>query len=319
MKNWFCSLGFAVLMTCICTPDGFGDEPAVRQALESYLKSFNENDADAAIGFWVDDAVHHDHETGERTVGRDAIAADLKTALDKSLRSRLTGTVERIHLITPDVAKIEGETVLSQVDEEPSRSAFSAIMVLRDGKWKFSTIEETPVPVPSSGYDALQELTWLVGRWRDQGKEQTVETEIDWAPGGNYLIRSYVISEEGVEFGQGTQIIGWDPREQQIRSWSFNSDGSFGDGVWSSSTGTWLVRTSQTLADGRAASGTYVIATDSEDSIRLRLIGHEIEGEPQPSRDAVVMARVNELPADDSVSAKAESDSTVASSTETNQ
>ena len=319
MKTWLPWAGFSVFMTCFFLTNGYGDEPAVRQTLESYVKTFNDHDAESVIGYWLEDAVHHDRETGERTVGRDAIAEDLRNAFDESLRSQLSGTVERVHFITPDVAKVDGETVFSQVDAEPSRSAFSAILVRRDGKWKFSTIEESPKPIPSGGYEALQPLAALIGRWRDQGQQQTVETEIDWSPGGNFLIRSYGISEEGVETGQGTQIIGWDPREQQIRSWSFNSDGSFGDGVWSSSGDHWLVRSSQTLADGRAASGTYVIATNGSDSVRLRLIGHEIEGEPQPSPDAVVMNRIKETPDDDSVSTNAESSSAVANSSETNQ
>ena len=31
----------------------------------------------------------------------------------------------------------------------------------------------------------------------------------------------------------GTQLIGWDPRIRQIRSWVFDSDGGFSEALWS--------------------------------------------------------------------------------------
>lgn len=294
MRNWIPSLGLALLLSASWITDSYADEAAVRKALESYLQCFNDADAEAAIAYWDEQAVHHDRETGERTEGREAIAADLREALDPSLRSRLTGDIQQFQLITPEVAKIEGEVLLSQADIEPVRSVYSAIMILKNGDWKFHSIEESPVPIPSDGHEALEKLSWLVGRWQDVGDEQTVETKVDWSPGSNFLIRSYVITEDGEQTEQGTQVIGWDPREQQIRSWSFNSDGSFGDGIWSESGDHWLVRSSQTLADGQAASGTYVITPEDDDAVGIRLIGHEIEGEPQPSREEVVARRIDD-------------------------
>ncbi len=304
MKKLLGRLGCCVCLMMILVSSGRGDEPAVRAMLESYLKSFNEQKADELITFWVEDAVHHDRETGERTEGRDQIAADLKQALKGKASIRISGSIDRIQFVTPDVAKVEGETLLSQIDQEPSRTAFSAILVKKDGAWKFNAIDEHPVVVPASGYEALQDLSWFIGQWTDQGEQTRVETKVDWTPGGNFLIRSYVVISEGVEAASGTQVIGWDPREQSIRSWSFNSDGSFGDGDWSASGDQWLIRSSQTLADGQAASGTYVLEREGDTAV-LRLIGHEIEGEPQPTKEAVVMVRVEPVAVSDAGAAPA--------------
>ena len=70
-----------------------------------------------------------------------------------------------------------------------------------------------------------------------------------------FLIRTIVEQSDGQVSRAGTQIIGWDPRSEHIRSWDFNADGSFGDGTWSKNGGDWLVKSSQTLASGEAASG----------------------------------------------------------------
>jgi hypothetical protein len=97
---------------------------------------------------------------------------------------------------------------------------------------------------------------------------------------------------------EGTQIIGWDPRAKQIRSWTFNSDGSFGEGLWSRNQDEWLVRTSQTLPDGRAATATQVIQRLDNDAVTVQTIGKEVDGVLEPASDPVTVARVAEEPAE---------------------
>ena len=60
---------------------------------------------------------------------------------------------------------------------------------------------------------------------------------------------------------------------------------------WSSSGDDWLIKSSQTLADGNAASGTYILTKVSDDEVTLKLIGHEVEGEPQPTGPAATLVR----------------------------
>ena len=99
-----------------------------------------------------------------------------------------------------------------------------------------------------------------------------------------------VRASEGVP-QTGTQRIGWYPRSRGVRSWWCNSDGSFGDGSWTKSGDEWFIKSSQTLADGRAASGTFVLSRVDNDSVTLRLIGHEVDGEPQLAGKTVSMIR----------------------------
>lgn len=118
-----------------------------------------------------------------------------------------------------------------------------------------------------------------------------METKFSWAPGGAFLVRSFKTQlADGVGY-QGTQVIGWDPRASQIRSWSFDSDGAFGDGVWSRNGDTWTIQSTQTLADGGAASGAYLLTKVDDDTLTLRLVGHEVDGQPLPSRPAIKVVR----------------------------
>jgi uncharacterized protein (TIGR02246 family) len=264
----------------------------VRQAVVAYVDAFNKKDLPALTAMWAAQATHTDRESGVRTEGRDAIVADIAAAFKEHPQSRLSGRVDRVRLLRPDIAMIEGQTSVGAPDEPPAVTTFTAILTSDKGKWLIDSIDETPVSAPATSQAALKDLEWLVGHWVDEDADAHVESTIRWSDSGAFLIRSFSRQGQDGESQQGTQVIGFDPRSREIRSWVFTSDGSFGDGVWSRSGDEWLIKSSQTLADGRAASGTYILTRVDKDTVTLRLIGHEIEGEPQPSGPSAKMVRV---------------------------
>ncbi len=293
--RWFVLMlwGAAICLTAqLATSVAVGsDETAIRQALASYVESFNKQDLEAVAALWAPKGTHTDRETGDRTEGREAIRADIAVVFEERPTTRLTARLDRFRLIRPDVAQVEGQTTVSSADQSPVFSTFSGIMIKEDGRWLLDSIDEMPLPQPTTPYEALRELEWLVGRWVDDSDEARVETSIRWSPNRTFLIRSFVAESNQGLTQLGTQIIGWDPRSQEIRSWTFNSDGSFGDATWSKNGQDWLIKSSQTLADGQAASGTFVLSQTGNSAITLQLIGHEIEGEPQPTGKTIKVVR----------------------------
>lgn len=268
------------------------DENEVRALVKAYADAFNDKQFEAAAAMWAEDASYTDRLTNEQTMGRDAIAEDLKAAFEERPDERLQGRIDSVRMITADVAQVQGETTLSSPGMEPVVFEFSGVAVKREGKWLIHSIEEMPELAPPTPYDALKELEWMVGEWRDTGSGTDVQINVRWSPNQVFLIRSFSAEVDGELVQQGNQIIGWDPRALQIRSWTFNSDGSFGDAVWSQNGADWLVKSSQTLENGQAASGTFVLTPVDENTVRLQLVGHEIEGEPQPASEAIEVQRV---------------------------
>ncbi len=287
-------LVFALFVTCLLALPASADEAAVKKMINDYARAFNAKDINTVMSYWTEGGVHVDRESGERTEGRDAVKADIEESFKLRPGNRISGSIQRVHLVRPDVANVDGEVTVTSPDGDPSRSMFTAILVESDGKWKIDTIEETAAVAPESQYDALQELEWLIGRWVDDSENARVDTVFRWTSNRAFLLRSFAVTTADGTVTNGTQVIGWDPRAQEIRSWSFQSDGSFGDGTWSKSGDDWIVRSSQTLSDGQAASGTFVYSPLDDDAISIRLIGHEIEGEPQPSGGSVTVTRVAE-------------------------
>jgi uncharacterized protein (TIGR02246 family) len=273
-----------------------GDKTAFEAFFKDYANAFNRKDAKALAAMWAAGATYVNRDDGDRSEGRAAIEADLAASFKARPNARLTGGVDRVRYIRPDVVHVEGRTETATPDEDVDVDSFSAIFVKEDGRWVIDSLEESSVSA-EGGRSALRDLDWLIGHWVDQTEGIAVESNVRWSANQAFLIRSYSIKGDGGVGDEGTQIIGWDPRAKRIRSWDFDQDGSFGEGVWSKNGDEWLIKSNRTTADGGSASGTYVFKPTGRDSMTVQLIGAELDGEPMPNQPAVVVARTSQRPA----------------------
>ncbi len=301
--SFTCLISFCLVASSLGR--AIADESAIREAIKSYVTAFNKKDLGSIEKLWTENAVYVDHQTGERTQGRAAIIKDIKDVFESTSVLNLAGSIENIGMLKDDVATVDGEVMLS-LGSEPIVNKFSAIMLKQNDGWAIERMEEHAIALPTTAADALQELQWLVGEWQDASSESPVRAVVRSAIGGSFLVRSFETTSEDGALLQSTQIIGWDPRAQHFRSWTFDADGSFGDGVWSKNDDQWLIKSTQTLVDGRAASGTYVMTIQNADAFTVQLIGRDIEGEPQPASAVVTVKRaaITDAPSSNSLPTK---------------
>lgn len=269
-----------------------GAEDEVKAAVQSYVAAFNSRDAKAVASLWAENAIHTIRNSGEKTTGRTAIEGQFAALFSSEDVTKLTVAVESVRLVTDNVAKVEGAAVVVVGNEEPSETSFSALFIKSNDKWLMESVDETVMTVDDATIDPLAELEWMIGQWEDASQDVSVNTSVRWSANNSFLIRNYSLTREDQVEMQGTQVIGWDPKEGQIRSWAFDSDGSFGEGTWSRNGDSWIVKMSRTLADGGSASGTQVITANNENSMTVRIIGQDINGAPVPASDAIQVVRV---------------------------
>lgn len=270
-----------------------GEQEAIHQRLTSYLEAFNKQDAMAVAAFWSPDCVSIAEDSGQRLEGREALQQHFAAFFKESPGARLAGQITDLQMVRPDVAVIEGRTTLAVGDAEPVVSVFATTLVKEGKEWLISNSRERDLPAPTSPHEALQDLEWLVGTWQDQAEDLQVVTTVRWSPNRTFLIRSFT-ARVAEEERQGTQIIGWDPLNRQIRTWIFHSDGSFGQGTISRHDDAWMLKMSQTLSDGRTAAGTQVITRVDDDTITVQVIGETVNGELRPTADPVTVVRAAE-------------------------
>jgi uncharacterized protein (TIGR02246 family) len=268
------------------------DEAAIRTNCDKYVESYNRRDSKTMAGMWSTDAVYMDPSSGEQILGRDNIAKFFDDVFAGMEDAQLAVTIDSIDFVSPNVAIEKGEAIISYSDFPAEESTYSAVHVKRDGKWYLDRVtEETVEPPPPSHYDQLKELEWLVGSWVDSDENASIQTEIEWTKNRNFLRRSFaVVIGDQIDMS-GIQIIGWDPSENQIRSWTFDSEGGFGAATWTHKGDQWFIQNSSTLADGRKASSLNTLTYVDGDSFRWGSVNREIDGELLPNVEEVIVVR----------------------------
>lgn len=259
------------------------DEMAIRKAVEAYVAAFNKGDAKALAALWAPEAVYTNPLTNEDVVGREAIEGQFAGIFEGAKGARLESTTLSIGFVSPNVAVEQGLAKVILADQVPEESQYSAVYVKRDGQWLLDRVTEEVVPVVISHYEHLKALEWMVGSWVDQDEEATVITECNWTRNNNFLTRSFTVQVGDQINMAGMQIIGWDPAEKRIRSWVFDSDGGFGQAIWTKKDKSWHIQQTGVLPDGRKSSVVNIITYVNDNTCTLQSVNRTVDGELLPN------------------------------------
>lgn len=267
------------------------EDDAIQKFFKSYAEAFNKRDTDKLGECWTADAVYMDLTTGDRIEGRQDIVKQAGERFKEHPSRRAEFEITRVRRPDKKTAMAEGVVKISEEWSNPVSTAFTALLLNRDGKWRLDAVHEAESEEAGGAANGLKDLEWLVGRWRDESPDISVETEFRWSPNGAYLLRSYVTSA-GDESLQGTQIIGWDPADDSIRSWTFDSDGAFGEESWQKSPEGWRIRVRRTLPNGETVLATQLVSKVDDNTFTARWISGEVEGRMIPTGTPVTAKRV---------------------------
>lgn len=220
---------------------------AIGERGAAYMAAVAKGDLAAVLAFWMPDAVIVDafgntHKAHDYL--KDRVAARKEGAAVKEVADRGT-----IRVVTPEVAIEEG-TLSDPESTAEGVLQYNVVWVLSDKQWKIDSARETLVPKASS-YGSLHELAWMVGEWRGQQGDNTIDLKIEYVGEGALLRRDFAITDKNQKkIHSGTQIIAWDPDQHKIRSWSFDSAGTVSEGVWHHDGVIWTVTSHGFMADG---------------------------------------------------------------------
>jgi uncharacterized protein (TIGR02246 family) len=275
------------------TPAISAEEKPIRDLVDAFAKAYSIPDLNALAACFTDEADVVD-SAGESTRGKAAVVQMYASSLEENPNLKLEPKVQEIRFLTPDVARVEGQTRLSTDAGDASEfTRFSSLVVRRDGKWLVAEIREYPAPVEDvSSYERLKELEWMVGDWVDESENVKSSSTVRWADNQSFLVRTYQVEVKGEKETSGTMFIGWDPQTGQIKSWLFDSNGGHGEGLWTR-TGEkeWVVKAQGVLRDGRPTSATQIHVILNNDSVKTSSIDRIIGGQIAPDIADVVMVR----------------------------
>ncbi len=291
----------AWLFLAICIPS-FGqesDDPnAVRleARITGYVAAYNKGDAEALADFWSEQG-EYTTLAGQTLRGRSEISAKFKEWFSESGLGQLELVDPNVEIQSPSVAIETGTARVTIPDQETTETGYRAILVNTSAGWKIDGVSEYELePVAPSNFDRLQELEWMVGSWTRESEESNVEASCRWTTNQNFLLQTYRVTSSEGGILEVSQIIGWDPDAETIRSWTFDSDGGFSAGRWNGGEGRWTCQSLSVLPDGRRGSATNIYERVDENSLRYSSIGRQVDGELIPNVEPVEMARIIESP-----------------------
>lgn len=266
------------------------DEPAVRQAAIRFVEAYNAHDAKALAELFGANARMED-ENGEVIEGREAIQQAYMDDFEASPKSSISLAVDSLTFITPEVAVEEGAVEIFPDGETlTARSRYLAVHLKKDDAWRIISSRSVDREVISN-YDELQDLEFLIGDWIDEGDDSVVVYKSSWDDNKAYLLSEFEVIENGVITMKGTQRIGWDSQAKTIRSWVFDSNGGFGEGLWQNVDGVWESRGTGVSSDGQNSTAIRTYTPVDHDHIVVSTRDHVVDGEKLPDLEITLARR----------------------------
>lgn len=268
------------------------DEKAIRASAEAFAKAYNAHDAKGVAALFAMKAEIID-ENGDLTKGREAIEREFARVFQAQPQIEMRVEIASIRILTPNIAVEEG--IVRSKNTPADRddvSSYMAAHVKVDGKWQVASVRD--FEAESGDYTAhehLEQLEWLVGDWIEESPEATVHSSVKWHDNGNFLMQEFRIQVNGGVAMSGTMRIGWDAVNKQIKSWVFDSQGGYTEGLWLADGKEWIVKNSGATSAGETASAVSVYRYIDQDTLGWRSFQRVIDGERTGDVAEVIVKR----------------------------
>ncbi len=296
MKTTAFIASFAIALAGAClaqTPAADSPEKAAVLANDrAYEAAYARADAKAMAAFFAADA-EYTTDDGRAFSGAEAIEGAIRAGLAANRGSKLAIAVDSVRMLGPETLLEKGSTTVTAKNGETNSARYTAIHIKKDDKWKISQLIESPVP-DLTPREHLEELAWLIGEWEDNDKtnDVNVHSHYLWARGGNFLTRNVTVKHGREVTLEGWQVIGWDPVEERLRAWTFDSDGGFSNGYFTRDGDRWLLRETGVTSDGSRTSADNTFTKLSADRMTWESNNRTLDGDPQPSIGRIEINRV---------------------------
>ena len=117
------------------------DEKAIRAVDELFIDKYSKGDSKALTALFGEDAEVIEAD-GTRYRGRVLIEQSLNETFAASKGAKITVDIEAIQLLSPDVAKEDGRSVVTPAQGSPIARLYTVLFVKREGQWLISSVRE---------------------------------------------------------------------------------------------------------------------------------------------------------------------------------
>jgi uncharacterized protein (TIGR02246 family) len=271
-------------------PGGDGrdaDRQAILKTTEGLFKAVEGGNAKAVVGFFTEQG-EYSASGGIMLRGRAAIAKAYTEFFKTHPKIKFLRTdVDGVRFLSKDTAIEEGSVKVQKSDTgEPVTNRYSILYVREGGNWLVAMLHEG-----STEAVALSDLDWLVGQWKATKDGVEMQVKYEWTFNKTFLLGRFTV-KDGDKSTEGVQYITRDPATGQLRSWSFESEGGFGNAYWTREGKTWVVEASGVQADGSILTAVNVVTTIDANAFTWQSTQRTIDGENVGDLPPVLVTRV---------------------------
>lgn len=263
----------------------------IRVQSEAFMDAFNKQDAKAVAALWTQDAEYVD-DAGEVHAGRDAIEQVYAGFFAEQPDATIRIVIDSLRQLS-DSAAIEVGRAL--VDPPPAGplgvSQYTAVHVKVDGQWLMASVRDTWIDTPATRESAT-DLGWLIGTWTAEEQGVRYDSICRWVANENFVERTHTTTQIDGTTTSGVQLIGWNPAEGRVQSWSFSPDGGHAVGVWTMTATGWTARSQGIAGDGTLTTSVTQLRRLDDNAYAWQSVERIADGMALPDTDEVVIKRV---------------------------
>ena len=292
MKVQITTIGFfaAALFAASAAPPSDQAKALADKLGTMYEAAFGKGDAGAIASLFTEDAQYTLND-GEVISGRKEIQNRAGSYFESSKSRSLDLSVGSARFIADSVLVEKGSALTTTGSDQPETSQYTVTYTKVGEQWLIAELVEAYEPAADPGDEALSALAWLIGNWKAETKGVDATMETSWVLDGKFVSRTTKINRPDGDSFVAVELIGFDPVQGKIRSWTYDNEGGFGSGAWNQDGNRWLVRSRATGPDGGSSSSDHILTVDSVDRFGLESINRVLDGEVLPNRDRIDIVR----------------------------
>ncbi len=271
------------------------DETFKSQARE-YEKAFAAGDAAKISAMWSDKGTYIDTDGWEYS-GRKAIEDRYKEFFARPKKGNISLTVQSVQPIGGSAAIEKGlATFKDSQGNELSSCTYTVVHVLNNGRWEIASATDHG-EVDAQDKVSIKDLSWMLGTWTAKGEngQATVSTRL--ANGDHFLITRFILKDDQGKGREEMQITGFDPTQNALVSWIFDSNGGFGQARWYKSGKGWESRMTRVTHGGQRLAAVNYWDPSDPNSFCWQSTKRVFEGMALPDSEKITVTRSTELKA----------------------
>jgi uncharacterized protein (TIGR02246 family) len=278
------------------------DRAAIKAQIVSLTKALANGDAFEVSRIWTNDGTYI-NEDGNLCKGREELIKHFSRVFKESGKPIVELSPEDVHLLSPTVGYAEGtvrqnastKDSKDAAEDQPADTRYTMIFVKENKNWLIANATETPIANEDNAQPAkLEDLSWLIGKWKAERNGASVHLNAEWANDKNFIHCQYEIVKPDHTKGTDIQVIGLDPKTGQLVSWNFNSTGGNGTGTWFKHDKKWIVESTGIERNGSVSRATNIIESTEPSSFLWQSLNRSVNGVAIADSNALKVDRESE-------------------------